>query len=476
MTDQASARGERPTAREGLSFRKPSRVAPARREAAPFLEFFERGFFIFSIAVFLGISTLGRTQDPSVSGEEHNILNTLFYCLVIAVGLLLLLLHRHAVVPVIANSKLIWLFFAWAVASLAWSIDPGLEVKRLILFSAPMVMALYAASRFDPSIAIKLAGWAYFWTIAVSAVVAVLMPSIGVMHTSMAALKWADLSEGAILEGDWCGILGHKNVLGFATIANAQIFAWRWYVEKDKRWLFTFIILFGMFVTYKTHSATSALLVCLTLVSYFVLHVSRKAPRVRALIVFAAIVIGAAVTIAAVSLPEEFTALVGKDATLTGRVPIWIVLIRDVIPHHLMLGYGFNMFFILNNPAYLHLVDIVGWPAPHAHNGYLNLTVELGLPGALLGTFILLRLIFGAMRLVNDERAPWVLHVLVFSVTFAILNLVESSLLRIADNWAFALLFCCFALWKYQAEIRPKVGPAPRRWGAFTPKKHTELP
>jgi hypothetical protein len=77
---------------------------------------------------------------------------------------------------------------------------------------------------------------------------------------------------------------------------------------------------------------------------------------------------------------------------------------------------------------------------------------------------------------VNDEQAPWALYVLVFGVTFAILNLVESSLLRISDNWAFALLFCCFALWKYQAEARPKTPAVPRRWREFAPKRFTELP
>jgi O-antigen ligase len=369
---------------------------------------------------------------------------------------------------VLANSKTIWIFMAWACASVLWSLDPDLAVRRLILFFAPVLVALYVAARFDPSTAIKLAGWAYFWVIVASAIVAVALPRIGIMHDSAAALKWADLADGARLEGDWSGILGHKNVLGFATLANTQIFAWRWYVEKDKRWLHTAILLFGIFVGHKTHSATTALLIGLTLGTYFLVHVTRKAARVRALIFAGAVVAAVTATALAVSMPEQFTALVGKDATLTGRVPIWIVVVNHIIPNSPIFGYGFNTYFIVTNPDYLRLVDIIGWPAPHAHNGYLNLAIELGIPGALLGTFILLRLIVGSLWLVNDERAPWVLHVLVFSVTFAVLNLVESSILRISDNWAFALCFCCFALWKYQADSRPKAPPARRRRGKFT--------
>jgi exopolysaccharide production protein ExoQ len=479
MTDQAGAPGEHPPARDGLSFRKRRSVASPPTAIMGGVDLFERGFIIFSVAVFLGLSNLGRTIDAdpsSVGASQHNPLNTALYLLVLAIGGLLLLVRKREVVPVLSVSKVFWIFMAWAIASIVWSIDPDLTLRRLILFFAPVMVALYAAARFDPATTIHLAGWAYFWTIVASAIVAVLFPSIGVMHDSAAALKWANLAEGARLEGDWSGILGHKNVLGFAALANTQIFAWRWYVEKEKRWLHAAILLFGIFVAYKTHSATTALLTAMTLATYFLFHVTRHATRLRALIFFSVVVVAAVAVTMAISLPAQFTALVGKDATLTGRVPIWIVLLRDVIPGNPIFGTGFNTYFIVENPGYRRLVEIVGWPAPHAHNGYLNLAVELGIPGAVLGTFILLRLLVGAMRRVNDEAAPWVLHVLVFALTFAVLNLVESSILRISDNWAFALPFCCFALWKYQAESRPKAERAPRRWGGFAPGKHTELP
>ncbi|GAB2174718.1 O-antigen ligase family protein [Dongia sp. agr-C8] len=433
----------------------------------------EGGFVIFSVAVFLGLSNLGRTTDPN-GGPQHNPLNTSLYMIVLVGVGLLLWMRRREVMPVLASSKLIWIFMAWATASVAWSLDADLTVRRLILFYAPLLVALYAATRFDPATAIKLSGWAYFWTIVASAAVAVFLPNVGVMKDSWEALKWANLAEGEKLGGDWSGILGHKNVLGFATLANTQIFAWRWYVEREKRWLFGPIILFGIFVAYKSHSATSALLIALTLATYLFIHVLRKAQRLRGLIFFTMFVVAAAVLVAALLLPDQFTALVGKDATLTGRVPIWIVVLDHVIPSRPIFGWGFNTYFIPENPDYLRLVGIVGWPAPHAHNGYLNLAVELGIPGAVLGTLILLRLIIGAAQKLSDESAPWVLHMLVFAVTFAILNMVESSLLRISDNWEFALLFCCFALWKYQAASRPAVRPTARRWSTFTLNKTTE--
>jgi len=304
-------------------------------------------------------------------------------------------------------------------------------------------------------------------------VVAVILPDIGVMKDDLEALLWANLTEGERVGGTWSGILGHKNVLGFATLASTQIFAWRWYVEKDKRWLFTPIILFGIFVAYKTHSATTALLICLTLAAYVVIPLLRKAVRLRGLIFFLAFLGAAALIATVVILPDQFTALVGKDATFTGRVPIWIDVIHHVIPNRPILGYGFNSYFIPANPDYARFVGVVHWPAPHAHNGYLNLAVELGLPGLAMGVLILGRMLLGSIRLLDDARAPWALHILVFGITFAVLNIVEASLLRLSDHWEYALLFCCFALWKYQAESRPKATPTARRW-TITPNMHTE--
>jgi hypothetical protein len=202
MTDQAGAPSAEPAAREGLAFRKPRPIAQVESVQSARPGPIESGFLIFSVALFLGISNLGRVSDGA-GGTQHNPLNTAFY-LVVMVGITLLLwVRRRDLPPVIANSRLIWIFLAWATASVLWSLDPELALRRLILFLAPPMVALYAAARYDPATTIKLAGWAYFWTIVVSAFVAIVLPDIGVMKDSWEALRWAKLTEGERLGGDW---------------------------------------------------------------------------------------------------------------------------------------------------------------------------------------------------------------------------------------------------------------------------------
>lgn len=468
MAEHAGADNER----TGLSFRKRAKPSSAADARATRFSIFEHGFLIFSVAVLCGISNLGKSvQSVSVGTEEHNTLNTVLYLIVLAVVSLLVLQRRREVVPVLIGNKLIWLFMAWAVASIAWSTDPDLSVRRLIQFAAPVLLALYAVSRFDPTTAIRLTGWCYFGIIVASAIVAVVWPDFGQMKDNAVNI---DLVEGSRLAGDWKGILGHKNGLGFVTLGSAQIFFWRWLTEKDRRGLFGAIILFGVFVTYKSHSTTSLLLVGLSLGIYILIRISEAAPRLRALIVFATVIALVIGFLAVITMREEMTALVGKDATLTGRLPIWQVLVGHSIPARPLLGYGFNAYFNLSNPEYLRLVEIVDWPAPHAHNGYLNLAVELGIPAAVLGTFILLRMIGAAMRRLHDPSAPWAEYMFVFGVVTIVLNCVEATIFRLGDDLTFILLFSCFALSKHGTGSHAKASPAPRRTGMFLPRNRTE--
>jgi len=474
MAEEAGSptEGVPPRMRTGISFRRlgsgPAPVQALRDETTGGLA---RLFVIAAVAVFANVLSLGRTGDAtgalSAANVEHNLLNTAGYAAVLVVVLPLLIVRRAALVPIIANAKLFWLFMAIAFASVFWAVDPIQAAHRLAQLSAPVLVALYASSRFDPATTIRLTGITYILMLIASAAVAVLLPRVGVIQPDPGAP--VDLTESSQLVGDWSGIVGHKNVLGFITLANALVFAWRIIVEKERRWLLAAALLFGMFVTWKTHSATSTLLVGMTVITYLAARLCLAIPKLAALVLSVVVAMAGAVLLLSLLMPQEMTALVGKDATLTGRVPIWIDLVEHAIPARPWLGYGFNTFFVFNNPAYVRLVDIVHWRTPHAHNGYLNLAVELGVPAALIATFIVLRVIVGSFHVVLHEGNGWALYLLVFSLILVVLNLVESTLLRGGDSWTFTLAFGYFALARRRGELQ-RSAPPPRGALRFGPQ------
>ena len=75
-------------------------------------------------------------------------------------------------------------------------------------------------------------------------------------------------------------------------------------------------------------------------------------------------------------IPELF----GKDMTLTGRVIFWRFLI-DQIQSHLLLGYGFGTYWVLGSHHVNVFFDESGTVMNTAHNGFLDLTLQIGLTG-----------------------------------------------------------------------------------------------
>jgi len=81
---------------------------------------------------------------------------------------------------------------------------------------------------------------------------------------------------------------------------------------------------------------------------------------------------------------DQTTALLGKDATLTGRTPIWRETLHFVQKSP-VLGYGFAAFWSqLSRPGRL-VREAINWDnLPHSHNGYIDLALQIGGVGLFL--------------------------------------------------------------------------------------------
>jgi O-antigen ligase len=75
----------------------------------------------------------------------------------------------------------------------------------------------------------------------------------------------------------------------------------------------------------------------------------------------------------------------GKDATLTGRTDLWYDLFM-LGQHHTLFGAGYEGFW---NPSMcLYLKELYAWGPRQAHNGYIEIWLNLGFVG--LGLFALM--------------------------------------------------------------------------------------
>ncbi len=142
-----------------------------------------------------------------------------------------------------------------------------------------------------------------------------------------------------------------------------------------------------------------------------------------------------------VNIDSIFIAM-GKDPTLTGRTVLWIEVIHS-IQERQWLGYGYSAFWLGRSSESDRIWNSIHWEAPHSHNGYLDLILELGLIG--FGLYIILFLSVMKRSLHqfrNNYFSAYIWPILYLTFIF-IYNLVESNILK--SNNLFWVLFVAVA-------------------------------
>ena len=114
----------------------------------------------------------------------------------------------------------------------------------------------------------------------------------------------------------------------------------------------------------------------------------------------------------------------GKDMTLSGRVPIWEYAWTE-IEKKLLLGYGFATYWIMGHPRLeIFASYFEGFKVNEAHNGYLEIMLQLGVVGFIFFLFPIIAYIYRMFK-VNSNLA-----ILIF-VSIMTLNYTESVLFKV---------------------------------------------
>ncbi|MCX7826088.1 MAG: O-antigen ligase family protein, partial [Verrucomicrobiae bacterium] len=174
-----------------------------------------------------------------------------------------------------------------------------------------------------------------------------------------------------------------------------------------------------------------------------------------------AALLGGAALIWLMSQPETLFGALGKDTTLTGRTGLWDAVI-EMIARRPWLGYGFSGFWLGLGGESAHVVQAVNWIPPHAHNGLLDVWLDIGLLGVavfLLGFLIGFCRAFAWARTIKTAEGMWPLTYLTFMVLF---NLTENTILR--QGSIFWILYVSTLLAKPDESREPNAArPTPAR-------------
>lgn len=324
-----------------------------------------------------------------------------------------------------------------SIASVLWSIEPGLSIRRLAVFGIFCIAASTLASRFP----------ADFLPACVLAITSLYL-AVGV---------GVEITSGTFhpLSGDFrfAGTV-HPNVQGvncsLMAIAAAALAAH----PTGKRTPFLAAVLAALVFLFLTKSRTSLFCLLVTL-SAFILFESPKM-WILAVLWVLAMCAGVFYFFLGDDLVSTVKAglLMGRPAhdigTFTGRTPIWEESL-NYIGSRPLLGYGFSSFW---TPRHIHLFSYAeGWSIPNAHSAYIDLLLALGLVGLLTYLLVLSLGIRRAHSSYKENRSSgngFVWMMLFFSFLH---GLTESGIVEFSSLDSFVLIWGLLLL-----SVRPADG------------------
>lgn len=338
---------------------------------------------------------------------------------------------------------------AWAFLSALWSLEPRFSAGRAAAMYFESVLGIWIGFAFAPRQLMAVLAWTFALVLILNAGCALLVPAQGVEWSPRAGTKV------------WQGITINRNELG-ALAASAAIYFEVALLRERPHWLpgLGFALLAAIIVA-MTYSATAVVLLS-TFAPLTALLVLAKRLRLTYPTVAALALAGGCGAWYLVDHVATVTALMYREETFTNRTPLWREAV-DLIRHSPFTGWGFDMVWGQGKASWFpDLPNTVG--AYHAHNGYVQLATELGVPAAALALLLVLTLIAQAFATYARTGSAFALFCCLYFAMFAVGNLTESKLFFLLwPEWTiFTALAVAFAL-SHGAPIwqraRPRSGP-----------------
>lgn len=376
---------------------------------------------IFALFVLTGIvldrdSLTNISEDFGSASPLAKVINYSAY----SIGILLAFSQYKRVLKFAFKDIYLWIFLAITVFSSLWSENYLLTLGRSISLFAVTMLGTYLATRYSLSRLFQLLCMALAFIAVFSLIFTVISPSEAIIN---------DIGRGAMR---WQGILAHPTSFG-RTMALSTVL-WLLYALSRQRYRFVSVGVFVLsaILTLFSRAVGSYLAVFAASSLIFVLLTIRG--RYRNIALIAWLVIIPSVTILLISNYSILLGSVNRDVTLTGRIPLWIG-VSEMIAQKPWLGYGYGAFWTGNGPSAIVWL-IAGWRAPHAHNGLLDVWLQVGLLGLVPFSLSLFRNISKAVaELKRGNKLESLLPVTLLTCLLTT-NLVESGLTSGNIFWA----------------------------------------
>jgi O-antigen ligase len=334
-----------------------------------------------------------------------------------------------------------------AFLSAMWSSAPWVVVRHAGTLALSTMFACYVYARYSMPHLIRMLTLAFCLMAVCSFAIMIVEPGLG---------------HGPVI-GDptaWRGAFITKNILGWsaalgtivAVYALVQHHGWRPVAAATVVMSFALVVLsdsrgallLGLFAAY-----VAVLLALLRSRTDFGLGAS----------LFIA-VLGFGLCFIIYLFSKEILLLLNRTPHLTGRDLIWQNVILSITKRP-WLGYGYGAFWRSDSIEANRIWLAIGWSAPSAHNGWLELALNLGGIGVLYTAWLWMTSLYRAVRLTVVQDAEYVTFCVLILAAILQQNMSEATLLQTGAAWL--LFVIAFLHLKHEALARLR-GTAAAPW------------
>jgi exopolysaccharide production protein ExoQ len=360
-------------------------------------------------ALFVFLTERSDTSESIV--QPGSMVIQIFFALAYLAGLIILIAQSNP--PRLSPFALIVLvgLVAWLLLSVVWSQLPLLTLRRWAAVVGTGVFALYLTSRFNHQRFLRVLGASLAVVCILSLILIAVKPDIGVMQSFS-------------LAGSWRGILAHKNALGRIAVLALTIFIILTFMGS-KRFFWSAAALLATILLIGSRSITSILVaasmgICVLLI--WLLRNYRTWGIAAFCLVLAA---GIVFTVWLAGHWAVVTEAFGKDVGLTGRTALWAASIAQAMEQP-WTGYGFNAVWEASQGPAIVIAGTVS-AQPHAHNGFIEIWLEVGIVGLVGFVVFLLHYIHRVTRILQRNLGAEHVAAVLFGWFYIVTNISESS-------------------------------------------------
>jgi len=364
---------------------------------------------------------------------EGNPVDRAVFLTLIVAGIVILARRKIDWHRLLFNNKWIVLYLLYCLASMAWSDDPTLLMKRWVKDLGNPIMALVILTERRPYEAVGV----------VLRRLAFLMLPLSVLFIKYFPALGRDYRpDGSPM---FTGVGTQKNALGLMCLMAGIYVFWELLQRRENKHptfiqqhIIVAVVMTGMLVWLLRMSDSQTSLTCLVAAVLLLLLGRMPFMARRPAMMFGVLlcVVVAWPLAEMLNLKELALSFLGRDPTLTNRTVIWQTL--QTFPVNPIVGAGFMSFWTGER---LEKVWRLFGTINQAHNGYLEQHLNLGYIGVAFIAVIALSGFLWVWRHLSEDPAAGMLR-LCFVVTALLYNYSEASFYGMNNMWMLLLLGC----------------------------------